>query len=154
MFGGMVRSTGKMPLVSTRRSYVTLTTVDPKGGEQDLLLKVQDVYGPNWGDGVIEVLYSAKWNSVTVWTFRPDTLRWFMYPPVPASFADGDQFGAQALATGDVVILKNGFEIGRVTMNPADQSFFNPRGGNIGLWFIDARKAYFDDFGGGDITNP
>ena len=110
--------------------------------------------GPNWGDGVIEVLYSAKWNSVTVWTFRPDTLMWFMYPPVPATFADGDQFGAQALATGDVVILKNGFEIGRVTMNPADQSFFNPRGGNIGLWFIDARKAYFDDFGGGNITNP
>lgn len=137
-----------------QEAYVTLTIVDPKGWEQDLLLKVQDVYGPNWGDGVIEVLYSARRNSVTVWTFRPDTLRWFKYPVIPASFVDGDQFGAQALASGDVVVIKNGEEIGRVTMNAADQSFFNPRGGNIGLWFIGARNAYFDDFGGGDITNP
>lgn len=132
--------------------FITLTNVDPNGWEQDLLLKVQDVYGPNWGDGVIEVLYSAKWNNVTVWTFRPDTLMWFMYPPISATFSDGDQFGAQALTTGDVVVLKNGFEIGRVTLNAADQNFFNPRGGNIGLWFIGANNAFFDDFGGGDIT--
>jgi hypothetical protein len=103
---------------------------------------------------VIEILYSANLDSVTVWTFRPDTLKWFMYPGIPATFEDGDQFGAQALATGDVVIMKNGMEIGRVTLNAADQSFFNPRGGNIGLWFISARNAFFDDFGGGDITTP
>ena len=32
-----------------QEAYVTLTTVDPKGGEQDLLLKVQDVYRAQLG---------------------------------------------------------------------------------------------------------
>jgi hypothetical protein len=133
---------------------VTLTTVDPAGKEQDLLLKVQGQYGPNWGEGAIEVLYNAKTGTVAVWTFRPDTLKWFKYPPIPVTFVNGDKFGAQALATGEVVIFKNGTEVGRMTLNPADQAFFNPRGGYIGLWFIDARNAFFDNFGGGDITMP
>lgn len=130
---------------------VTLTKVDPAGLEQNLLLKVQGQYGPNWGEGAIEVLYNARTGTVAVWTFRLDTLEWFEYPAIPVTFADGDQFGAQALSTGDVVIYKNGMEVGRVTLNPADQAFFNPRGGYIGLWFIDARNAFFDDFGGGDV---
>ncbi|MDL1909111.1 ExeM/NucH family extracellular endonuclease [Chloroflexi bacterium CFX6] len=134
--------------------FVTLTNVDAAGWEQDLLLKVQNVYGPNWGDGVIEVLYDAAANQVTVWTFRPQTLMWFKYADIPVAYANGDQFGARALATGDVVIFKNGVEVGRVTLNAADQAFFNPRGGHIGLWFIDARDAFFDDFGGGDMSLP
>ncbi|NUQ83926.1 MAG: ExeM/NucH family extracellular endonuclease [Anaerolineales bacterium] len=134
--------------------FVTLTNVDAAGWEQDLLLKVQNVYGPNWGDGVIEVLYDAAANRVTVWTFRPQTFKWFKYADIPVTYANGDQFGARALATGDVVIFKNGVEVGRVTLNAADQAFFNPRGGHIGLWFIDARNAFFDDFGGGDMSLP
>lgn len=133
---------------------VTLTTVDPAGKEQDLLLKVQGQYGPNWGEGAIEILYDAKSGTVAVWTFRLDSLEWFEYPALPVTFADGDQFGAQALSTGDVVIYKNGMEVGRVTLNPADQAFFNTKGGYVGLWFIDARSAFFDDFGGGNIVLP
>ncbi|HAV77211.1 MAG TPA: hypothetical protein DCX53_07645 [Anaerolineae bacterium] len=131
--------------------YVTLTAVDTAGLEQDLLLKVQGPYGPNWGDGVIEVYYDPATNTVAVWTFRHNTLSWHGYPAIPATFANGDQFGAQALATGDVVILKNGVEVGRVTLDPTDQAFFNTRGGHIGLWFINAGSAFFDDFGGGNI---
>jgi uncharacterized delta-60 repeat protein len=134
-----------------QEAYVTLSTVDPDGLEQDLLLKVQGDYEPNWGEGAIEVLYDATADTVTVWTFRLDTLDWFSYPAIPVTFEDGDQFGAQALATGEVVIFKNGMEVGRVTLNSADQAFFNPRGGQIGLWFIDARNAFFDDFGGGSM---
>lgn len=134
--------------------FVTLTNVDAAGWEQDLLLKVQGQYGPNWGDGVIEVLYDAAANRVTIWTFRPQTLKWFKYADIPVTYANGDQFGAQALSTGEVVIFKNGMEVGSVTLTAADQAFFNPRGGHIGLWFIDARNAFFDDFGGGDIVLP
>ena len=117
-------------------------------------MKVQGGASPNWGTGVIEVSYNAPTNSVIVYTFRPATLKWFAYPGIPVTFANGDEFGAQALATGDVVIFKNGVEVGRVTMNSADQTFFNTKGGNIGLWFIDARNAFFDNFGGGDVTLP
>lgn len=137
-----------------QEAFVTLSTVDLAGGEQDLLLKVQGQYGPNWGEGVIEALYDAGSNTVTVWTFRLDTLQWYSYAPIAVTFADGDQFGARALSTGEVVIYKNGIEVGYVTLNAADQAFFNSKGGYIGLWFIDARDAFLDDFGGGDVTFP
>lgn len=133
---------------------VTLTTVDPAGLEQDLLLKVQGQYGPNWGEGVIEVFYNAKENNVRVTTFRLDTLQWFEYPPIAVTFADGDQFGAQALENGDVLIYKNGLRVGRITLNDTDRIFFNSRGGHIGLWFINARNAFFDNFSGGDVPMP
>jgi hypothetical protein len=134
-----------------QEAYVTFTTVDAAGREQNLLLKVQGGVTPNWGKGVIEVLYSPKTKTVTVWTFRPDTLKWFKYASIPVTFANGDLFSAQALATGEVVIFKNGVEVGRVTLNSADQRFFNPRGGYIGLWFVNAPNAFFDDFGGGNM---
>jgi uncharacterized repeat protein (TIGR02543 family) len=137
-----------------QEAFVTLSAVDLAGGEQDLLLKVQGQYGPNWGEGVIEAFYDPSTNTVTVWTFRLDTLEWYSYTPIAVTFADGDQFGAQALSTGEVVILKNGMEVGSVTLTAADQAFFNPRGGYIGLWFINAGNAFFDDFGGGDIVVP
>jgi drug/metabolite transporter superfamily protein YnfA len=137
-----------------QEAYVTISAVDSWGKEQDLLLKVQGRYAPNWGNGGIEAWYNAPRGIVTISTFRPNTLKWFKYPSIPVTFANGDQFGAQALATGEVVIFKNGTEVGRVTLNPADQSFFNARGGRIGLWFISARKTIFDDFGGGTITPP
>ena len=137
-----------------QEASVTLTTVDMAGKEQDLLLKVQGGVVPNWGAGVIEVSYHAPTNSVIVYTFRPSTLQWHSYSAIPVSFSNGDQLGAQALANGDVVIFKNGVEVGRVTLNSADQAFFNPRGGYIGLWFINANNAFFDDFGGGNIILP
>jgi predicted extracellular nuclease len=134
-----------------QEAFVTLSSVDVAGGEQNLLLKVQGQYGPNWGEGVIEALYDASSNTVTVWTFRLDTLKWYSYAPIAVSFADGDQFGARVLSNGEVVIFKNGIEVGYVTLNAADQAFFNGKGGHIGLWFIDARNAFFDDFGGGNL---
>jgi predicted extracellular nuclease len=132
--------------------YVTLTTVASSGLEQDLLLKVQGGANPNWGAGVIEVSYNATNNTVLVATFRPDTLTWYEYSAIPVTLSDGDQFGAQALSNGDVVIYRNGFIIGKVTLNAADQAFFNPKGGYLGLWFINAGAAFFDNFGGGNVV--
>ncbi|MBK9925000.1 MAG: ExeM/NucH family extracellular endonuclease [Anaerolineales bacterium] len=137
-----------------QEASVLLSTVDTAGREQDLLLKVQGGISPNWGAGAIEVLYNAPTNSVNVNTFLPSTLTWFEYPSIPVTFANGDELGAQALATGEVVIFKNGIEVGRVTMNSADQTFFNTRGGNIGLWFINSTSTFFDNFSGGNVTLP
>ncbi len=137
-----------------QEAFVTLSSVDLAGKEQNLLLKVQGQYGPNWGEGVIEALYDATTNTVTIWTFRLDTLKWYSYAPITVSFANGDQFGARALSSGEVIIYKNGIEVGYVILNAADQAFFNPKGGYVGLWFIDADNAFFDDFGGGSLTLP
>jgi beta-glucosidase len=39
-----------------------------------------------------------------------------------------------------------------VTLNAADQAFFNAKGGKIGIWTVAASNALFDDFGGGTVT--
>ena len=39
-----------------------------------------------------------------------------------------------------------------VTLNAADKSFFNSKGGKVGLWTVAAPNAFFDDFGGGSVT--
>lgn len=137
-----------------QEASVILTTVDSAGPEQNLLLKVQGGFLPNWGSGAIEVHYNAVTDNVTVETFLPSTLQWYAYSAIPVTFNNGDELGAQALANGDVVIFKNGVEVGRVTLNAADQAFFNTRGGYIGLWFINSTNAFFDDFGGGNVTLP
>lgn len=141
----------KTPFGSNQEVFVTLTNIDPAGFEQDLLLKAQGQYGPNWGEGVIELQYYAASNTVELWTFRLDTLTWQSYGSIPVTFANGDQFGARALSNGTVIIYKNGVEAGYFTLNAADQAFFNPKGGHIGLWFINAGNAFFDDFGGGSL---
>jgi predicted extracellular nuclease len=141
----------KTPFGTSQEVFVTLTNIDPAGFEQDLLLKAQGQYGPNWGEGVIELQYHAASNTVELWTFRPDTLTWYSYGSLPLTFANGDQFGTRALSDGTVIVYKNGVEAGYFTLNAADQAFFNPKGGYIGLWFINASNAFFDNFGGGTL---
>ena len=135
-----------------QEAFVTLVNVDTNGREQDLLLKVQGGSAPDWGKGAIEVLYDARAGAVRVETFRLRSPAWTIYANIPVVFNNGDQLGARALATGQVEIYKNGVLIGTVTLNAADQAFFNNRGGRIGLWFIDARNSVLDDFGGGTLT--
>jgi hypothetical protein len=38
-----------------------------------------------------------------------------------------------------------------VTLNAADQGFFNAKGGKIGIWTVIAPRALLDDFGGGTL---
>jgi len=53
---------------------------------------------------------------------------------------------------GIVQIYKNGILIATVTLNTADQSFFNAKGGKIGIWNVAASNAILDDFGGGTVA--
>lgn len=138
-------------LMTSQEAYVTLVQVDANGGEQSLLLKVQGGATPNWRRGLIEVIYDARIRSVRVATYRPNSGRWTIYPAIPIGFVNGDQLGGQVLADGTVRVLKNGIVVATITLKSGDQSFFNPRGGKIGLWFLDAGNAVLDDFGGGSV---
>jgi hypothetical protein len=136
-----------------QEAYVTLTRLATDTVEQNLLLKVQGSRtNPNWGNGVILVNYDVTSNSVVVATFLLSTLSWKNYDAIPATFQDGDQLGARVLATGEVLIFKNNQLIGTITLDAQDQAFFNSRGGRIGLWYLDASNARFDDFGGGTVA--
>jgi hypothetical protein len=132
-----------------QEAYITLTTVDPRGHEQDLLFKVQG-YSPDWYHGAIEVLYDARANAVRVETFRPGSSAWTIYPNTSATFQNGDRLGGRVLANGEVWIYRNAELLAKVTLSTADQAFFNSKGGRIGLWFIDAPRTRLDNFGGGN----
>ena len=128
---------------------VTVVHPDPVGQEQNLLLKVQGAV-PDWRNGVIEVLYDAEAASVRVETFRPGG-GWTAYPDISLALEEGDRLGAQVDTTGEVHLYHNGNLIDTVTLNTADQDFFNTRGGYIGMWYINAGGAVLDDFDGGSV---
>lgn len=131
-----------------QEAYITLTNVDPNGGEQDLLLKSQNPSG--WTNGVLEVLYDATNDVVQVWTYSASQ-NWVQHgSDIPVTFNNGDQFGARAKANGDVEVYKNGTLLG--TRNVSSWQYY-ASGGYIGLWFIDAADAVLDDFGGGNVSS-
>ncbi len=86
----------KEPFGADQEAFVTFAKVSNKATEQNLLLKAQS--NKTWGDGVIEVLYDAKMQAVQVWTWEWPK-GWIKYgDDIPATFSDGDVFGARALA--------------------------------------------------------
>jgi hypothetical protein len=96
------------------------------------------------------VVYDAKAKAVRVSALRLGRNgAWTLYANQAATFANGDVLGARAKADGTVQIYKNGTLVATVTLNTADQQFFNTKGGKIGIWTAAAPNALFDDFGGG-----
>ncbi len=139
----------KEPFGADQEAFVTFAKVSNKATEQNLLLKAQS--NKTWGDGVIEVLYDAKMQAVQVWTWEWPK-GWIKYgDDIPATFSDGDVFGARALANGMVEVYRNGELIG--SRDVTTWRFYD-KGGYIGLWFIGARGAVLDDFGGGTLLDP
>ncbi len=51
-------------------------------------------------------------------------------------------------------VYQNGALTTTVTLNAADQAYFNSKGGRIGIWTLAARNAILIDFGSGDVTLP
>ena len=137
----------------SQEAFVTLTNIDTRDAEHNLNLKVQAV-GSRGYDALIEIQYDAKaldnTGTLQVATFRRD-IGWVVYPSFQATFVSGDQLGARALADGSIQLYRNGVLLRTITLNADDQAYFNPRGGRIGVWFHQARRAIFDDFGGGTL---
>jgi hypothetical protein len=104
--------------------------------------------------GLIIVVYDARAGAVRVSTLRANRPIWTNYGNISVIFANGDQLGARALANGTVEVYKNGTLVATVTLNASDQTFFNSKGGRIGLWTLAAPSAFFDNFGGGSVTTP
>jgi len=138
---------------TSQEAFVTLTKIDKYSTNNDLLLKVQKAPNGtiNYKRGYIEVNYNHKKKFVTLGTQLPG-YAWISYPTtIPVTFSPGDKFGAKVLSNGEVHVLKNGAEVGMFVLNTSDQAFFNPRGGYIGLYFMNDPDGFFDDFGGGSL---
>jgi predicted outer membrane repeat protein len=130
-----------------QEAYVTFSQVDPDGPEQSLFLKSQS--SDSYGSGAIEILYDAGADIVQVWTFHP-TNGWAQHGAnIPVLFANGDQFGARALADGTVEVYKNGTWL--ATRSITTWSLYG-NSGYIGLWIGNSSDALLDDFGGGTAS--
>jgi len=137
---------------TTQEAFVTLSTIDARSLSQGVILKAQSP--SRTGSGLIIVVYDARSGAVRVSTLRSNRLTWTNYGNTKVTFASGDQLGARALSNGTVEVYKNGTLITSVTLTAADQTFFNNRGGRIGLWTLVAPNAFLDDFGGGTVASP
>ena len=62
------------------------------------------------------------------------------------------KLGACAKANGEVRVYKNDTLVKTVTLNTADQKFFNAKGGKVGVWTLLAPQAFLDTFGGGTFA--
>jgi hypothetical protein len=130
--------------------FVTVHTVDSKSPSQGVLLKVQSGDVPN--AGAIAVVYDAVAKAVRISALRLGAPSWTHYGNTPIIFANGDKLGACAKENGDVRVYRNDILVKTETLTTADQQFFNPKGGKVGLWSALAPQAFFDDFGGATIT--
>ncbi|NNJ13651.1 PKD domain-containing protein [Chloroflexales bacterium ZM16-3] len=134
------------PFGTDQEVSVTLSTVDTASTEIDLLLKAQDSSGCN----VLEVWYQPARGTVEVWTCT-GTNTWVQHGSgLAASFSAGDRLGARVTASGIVTVLKNGTNLGSITV-ASSWPYLN-QGGMIGLWNINSTN-HFDDFAGGTVSS-
>jgi hypothetical protein len=127
---------------------VILSKLDTGSQHHTLMLKVQK--RNDYGQGAILVSYDAVGGKVTVETRNVDRGSWNLVgefaPSSPVK--NGDKLRAHALANGQVQVFINDTLLGTADAG----SFYAGKGGQIGLWFLGAPKAFLDDFGGGTIT--
>ena len=129
-----------------QEAFVTFARVGVRATEQNILLKAQS--RKTWGDGVILAHYDARNKVAQVWTWEWPK-GWVKYgDDIPVTFTDGDTFTARARADGIVEVYRNGTLLD--TRDITSWSYYD-EGGYIGLWFMGARDAVLDDFGGGNI---
>jgi hypothetical protein len=128
-------------------AHVTLSTVDTRSASQGLLLKVQTGSVPQ--AGAIAVVYDGKVRAVRVTTFRLGALSWKSYGNTPVTFVNGDELSAWVSPGGVVSVYRNCTLVATATLTGGDATFFNARGGKVGLWTVKASKAVLDNFGGG-----
>lgn len=137
---------------ANQEAFITLSTIDASSLTQGLILKAQSTTRTD--TGLIIVVYDARAKAVRVSTLRANRPIWTNYGNTSVTFANGDQLAARALSNGTVEVYKNGALVASVTLNASDQTFFNNRGGRIGVWTLLASDAFFDNFGGGNVTLP
>ena len=132
---------------TSQAAAIKLSSISTKSPTQGLLLKVQGRTEPS--GGAIAIVYDGINKAVRVSTLRLGVLTWKSYGNTSVAFANGDKLGACAKATGEVHVFKNDQAVATITLNAADQAFFNGKGGRAGLWNLFANDAVLDDFGAG-----
>ncbi len=120
---------------------VTLTRLDGYSRHHTLMLKV--LSANDYLKGVVLVSYDAQASAITVETWSPSKWKWILKGTFPTTMVNGDQLGARAMVDGTVLVFKNNVFAGK----SAPDSFYANKGGQIGLWYLQASSAWLDNFG-------
>lgn len=133
-----------------QEAFVTLAGLGAGVGAQGLVLKGQDPR--DHALGALTVTYDPLFRTVRVGALRRHPTAVTPYPALGVRFHAGDQLGARATAEGTVEVYRNGTRVGAVALSAGDRSYFAGRGGHVGLLYLAAAGAAFDDFGGGTVV--
>jgi hypothetical protein len=148
---------------NNQEAYFTFTQISGStdANEQGLLLKfsgsgIPDDLGAHWIEVTVDNNGSTDPESASVRVRTKQSNSSIITEQLEitgtnAQFSNGDQLGARAMSNGDIIVYKNGSEIGSVDLN-ATQNWV----GTIGLRFEGTggsiTEARVDDFGGGNTT--
>ena len=123
--------------------YVTFVNVDTSATNMDLLLKSQD---SERKINLLEASYNPAKKIITIDSYTSGKGYTGYCEKIPATFANGDQFGARATADGKIYVYKNGTTLAVCDVTSWPNA---SQGGYVGLIAWNAPNAIFDDFGGG-----
>lgn len=134
-----------------QEAYFTFTNVSTAASAQGLILKSN-------GASLINVLYNVSSSQVEIWTL--DSGQGAVQQSIISgvTLANGDIFGANALADGTVSVYKNGTQIGSTNVTSGASPWptaLAQGGGQIGVQFVgttNPNSASIDDFGGGNVV--
>ena len=132
---------------SSQEAAITLKKIDKSSKAQGLVLKAQG--GSVTKAAAISVVYDAKSKSVRVATYRGGSRDWTNYPRIAAAFRSGDVLSARVQADGAVLVYRNSKLLKSVSLGATDRSFFEKKGGKIGIVAEKAGDAVLDNFRGG-----
>jgi PKD repeat protein len=128
---------------ANQEASLVLTNTRHGLGQQGLLLKVQGTAKkPSYATGSIRVYYQRDRGIVVATHWK--SLLGKEVGRFAATVVNGDRLSARALADGSVKVFLNGELLGTANAGPN----FAGIGGRIGLGYLLALSATFDDFGG------
>ncbi|MCB0060890.1 MAG: hypothetical protein KDE19_02200, partial [Caldilineaceae bacterium] len=145
-------------LGAAQEAFMTLTSVRPSNRLytrwQGLILKLNGGDPDSLNASAIEVRYAST-VGVQVRTKEPNTTTWIEQAVFPnITLTNGDQFSAQALANGMVIVLQNGVPVGTVDLSSGPNPWSLAQadaGGYIGVNYTFS-NGRFDDFGGTNLN--
>jgi PKD repeat protein len=129
-----------------QEAFVTLNRIAVGARGHSLMLKIQ---GNSVANAHLEVRYDDGQKKVFVATFTPGAGWEDRGSPITATFIAADRLGARAQPNGNVLVFKNGSQIGTVSIAGWQ---YAGSGGRIGLTLDGTVTAKYDNFGGGNAT--
>lgn len=127
-----------------QEAFMRLSTLNPTSAHHTLALKVRGQ------SHAILVSYDAPGQQISVEALVPGR-GWRNVASYPVTLQPGALLGARAFADGTIAVYADCLLLGTADTRTVAGNTYVSQGGQIGVWFMNAAGAAFDDFGGGNL---